>query len=84
MSNKPIIVDVESVHGSHAMMTNDQFDEFYESNHDIQDMHMDYIIRHCGPERCIADGDCLIEAQEDKYLYEEFRAYYILNNLKGR
>jgi hypothetical protein len=60
-------------------MTYEQFDEMYQSNYDLQDSHMDYILKHNDGERVICNGDTLIEAAEDRYLYEEFRAQWIKN-----
>jgi len=61
-------------------MTNEQFDEIFQSNYDLQDRHMDYILVHNDGERVICNGDTLIEAAEAGYLYEAFRAQWIKDN----
>lgn len=60
-------------------MTYDEFDNLYDSNYDLQDQHSEYILENCHGERNIGNGDMLIEALEDGYLYEEFRDNYIQN-----
>ncbi len=59
------------------MMTNDQFDERFESDSDMYDEYMEFIMENCHGERIIGNGDMLIEAAEDFFLYEEFRDYWI-------
>lgn len=34
--------------------------------------YMDYIMENCAGDRMIGNGDMLIEASEDMYLYDEF------------
>lgn len=60
-------------------MTYDEFDDQYDLDNGLQDLHMEYIMENCGGDRLIGNGDMLIEAMEDGYLYEEFRDNYIEN-----
>ena len=61
-----------------ARMTNEEFDNMYDNDYDLQDLHMQYIYEHYDPsERVICDGDSLIVAMEQGYLYEDFRENYI-------
>ena len=55
----------------------DAFDERFASDNDLYDEYMEYIMENCHGERLICNGDMLIEAAEDLYLYEEFREHYI-------
>lgn len=34
--------------------------------------YADYIMKHCGGDRVICNGDALTEAQESHYLFDEF------------
>ena len=36
--------------------------------------YADYIMKHCGGDRVICNGDTLLQAQEDLYLFDEFLA----------
>ena len=41
--------------------------------HDLQQIaYAEYIMKHCGGDRMICNGDTLIQAQEDGYLWDEF------------
>jgi hypothetical protein len=60
-------------------MTYEEFDNLYDSDYDLQDQHSEYIMENCHGERVIGNGDMLIEALEDGYLYEEFRDEYLKN-----
>jgi hypothetical protein len=54
----------------------EDFDRKYDrDDDDLQSRHMEYIMEHCGGDRMICNGDMLIEAQEEGYLYEDFRDY---------
>ena len=65
-------------------MTYDQFDEMYDEDYTVQDAHMRYIQEHYDPnETAICDGDSLLVAQEQGYLYDEFRDFYINAHLGG-
>lgn len=55
----------------------DEFDRKYDTEYELQDLHMQYIMENCHGDRVICNGDMLIEAQEDGYLYEDFREEYI-------
>lgn len=61
-------------------MTNEQFDELYDSDYALQDLHMEYIMENCHGDRVICNGDTLIIAQEEGYLFEEFREDYLERN----
>jgi hypothetical protein len=43
---------------------------------DMQDSeaYAEFIVNNCGGERVICNGDTLLQAQEDGYLFEEFAA----------
>lgn len=62
-------------------MTYEEFDSIYGDSRgcwELMEAHQEYIIRHNDPsERVICNGDTLLEALEDGYLYEEFREWYI-------
>jgi hypothetical protein len=58
-------------------MTYDEFDNIYDNSYDLQDQHMVYIMENSGGERAICNGDDMIIAQEEGYLYEDFRDHYI-------
>jgi hypothetical protein len=58
-------------------MTYDEFDERFDSDEDMYALYMEYILENCQGERPIGNGDMLIEAAEDGYLYEAFRDYYL-------
>ena len=58
-------------------MNYDEFDARIESDNDLYDEYMVYIMENCHGDRIIGNGDMLIEAAEEGYLYEEFRDYFI-------
>lgn len=60
-----------------SCMTYEEFDERFASDNDLYDLYMDYIMENCHGERIICNGDMLIEAAEDFFLYEEFRDDYL-------
>ena len=60
-------------------MTNDEFDRYFEEA-DLFNEYMEYIMENCHGERIICDGDSLIVAAEEGYLYEAFREYWIEKN----
>jgi hypothetical protein len=62
-------------------MTYEEFDNMYDTSYEIQDQHMEYIMDNCHGERPICNGDMLIEAQEEGYLYEDFRDHWIEKNI---
>jgi hypothetical protein len=65
-------------------LTYDEFDDLYDNSEDLLEEHMEYIMEHCGGDRIIANGDMLIIAQEEGYLYEDFRDYKLEHfNEKG-
>lgn len=54
-------------------MTIDEFNGLFEIHDDLHDKYMDYIMENADPdERIICNGDSLLEAAEDGYLFEEF------------
>ncbi len=57
-------------------MTNDEFDTYFDKV-DLNEEYMVYIMENCHGERPIGNGDMLIEAAEEGYLYEDFRDYYL-------
>lgn len=59
-------------------MTYDEFDALYDKSNDLMNLHADYILENCHGDRPIGNGDMLINAMEDGYLYEEFRDASIL------
>lgn len=57
------------------------FDNSYDRSNELQDLHMEYIMENADPsERIICNGDTLLVAQEDGYLYEDFREDYVRKN----
>jgi hypothetical protein len=57
-------------------MTNDEFNVYFDKV-DLSEEYMVYIMENCHGERSIGNGDDLIIASEEGYLYEEFREYYL-------
>ncbi len=49
------------------MLSADKIDELQNSNE-----YAEYIMDHCGGDRIICNGDTLLQAQEDGYLFAEF------------
>lgn len=60
----------------------DKFDDRYNDDYTLQDLHMEYIMENCHGDRLICNGDMLIEALEDGYLYEDFRDYWMQKQLE--
>jgi hypothetical protein len=60
----------------------EQFDNQYDEDYNLQDLHMQYIMENCHGDRMIGNGDMLIEALEDGYLYEDFRDYWMEKQLE--
>jgi hypothetical protein len=60
----------------------EEFDNKYDSDYALQDLHMEYIMENCHGDRVICNGDTLIIAQEEGYLYEEFREDYVQKQLQ--
>ena len=58
-------------------MTIDEFNDLFDVHDDLHNKYMEYIMENCHGERHIGNGDDLIIASEQGYLYEEFRDYYI-------
>lgn len=53
-------------------MTEDEF-EYKWDNYEFDDEYSEYIMNNCHGERIICNGDTLIQAMEDGYLYEAFK-----------
>lgn len=64
-------------------MTYDEFDALMDSDTAVYDAYMEYIMENCHGERMICNGDMLIEAAEEGYLYEAFRDHYIETHQKA-
>ena len=58
------------------IMTNEEFDIYFDKV-DLWNEYMEYIQENCHGERVICNGDMLIVAAEEGYLYDEFREYYL-------
>lgn len=57
-------------------MTNEEFDIYFDKV-DLFEEYMEDLMENCHGERVICNGDMLIEAAEEGYLYEEFREHYL-------
>lgn len=53
-------------------MTSEEFDAAFD-NLELDDQYSEYIIEHCRGDRIICNGDTLIKAMEDGYLFDSFR-----------
>lgn len=53
-------------------MTLEEFDAAFD-NLELDDQYSEYIMEHCHGDRIICNGDTLIRAMEDGYLFEAFR-----------
>ena len=53
-------------------MTETQFKKLWQSDK-LNDEYADYIMNNCLGDRLICDGDMLIEAMEDFYLFDDFK-----------
>ena len=54
-------------------MTIDEFNDLFETDNNLYDKYMTYIMENGDPdERIICNGDSLLEAAEAGYLFEEF------------
>ena len=60
----------------------EESDNQYNEEYSLQDLHMEYIMENCHGDRIIGNGDMLIEALEDGYLYEDFRDYWMEKQLE--
>ena len=61
-------------------MTNEEFDLLVDTNQDVYDAYMEYIMENCHGERVICNGDMLIVAAEEGYLYDAFREHWLEKN----
>ncbi len=59
-------------------MTEEEFDIRW-NNYEFDDEYSEFIIKHAGGQRIICNGDTLIKAMEDGFLYEEFKSTKLLN-----
>lgn len=53
-------------------MTLEEFDAAFD-NLELEDQYAEYIMENCHGDRIICNGDTLITAMEDAYLFESFR-----------
>lgn len=60
-------------------MTHDEFDIHFEET-DLFNEYMEYIMENCHGDRMICNGDMLVIAAEEGYLYEAFREDWIEKN----
>jgi hypothetical protein len=61
-------------------MTNDQFDELFQTHDDMYEKYMEYIMENTNMDWPICNGDDVIEAAEAGFLYEDFRDEWIEKN----
>lgn len=64
------IIEAERAMG--LIMTEVEFDRRYE-NGDLDDQYAEYIMANCGGERIIGNGDALVVAMEEFYLFDAFK-----------
>lgn len=53
-------------------MTEEEFELAFD-NYEFDDEYSEYIMEHCHGDRIICNGDTLISAIEDGYLFEDFK-----------
>ena len=53
-------------------MTEQEFDTAFD-NFDLEEKYATYIMEHCGGDRVVCNGDTLISAMEDFYLFDDFK-----------
>lgn len=53
-------------------MTNDQFEDKFE-NGELEDEYAEYVMDNCHGDRIICNGDTLISALEELYLFDSFK-----------
>ena len=53
-------------------MTNEEFEQKFDNN-EFYDEYAEYIMNNCAGDRAIGNGEMLIRACEDGYLFESFR-----------
>jgi hypothetical protein len=63
-------------------MTDEQFDELFETHDNMYEQYMEFITENADGEWPICNGDDVIEAAECFYLFEEFREHWIATNAK--
>jgi len=54
------------------MMTEQEFETRFD-NYELDDAYAEYIMERCGGDRVICNGDTLIAAMEDGYLFDSFK-----------
>jgi hypothetical protein len=57
----------------------EEFERLFDST-ELDDEYMEYIMENCHGERIIGNGDMLIKAMEEGFLYQDFREYWIEKN----
>lgn len=57
-----------------TMLTEVEFEKLFDDGV-LDDDYSNYIMENCHGERVICNGDTLIQAIEDFYLYESFKQY---------
>lgn len=67
-------LDYNTMSGIEALVS--KFELLFD-NCDLDDEYAEYIMDNCHGERVICNGDTLIEAMEDGYLYDGFKEYWI-------
>jgi hypothetical protein len=61
-------------------MTDEQFDELFQTHDDMYEKYMEYIMENTNMDWPICNGDDVIEAAEAGFLYEDFRDEWIEKN----
>jgi hypothetical protein len=59
-------------------LTEEEFDRKW-NNYEFDIEYSDFIIKHGGGQRVICNGDTLIAAMEDGFMYDEFKATKVMN-----
>jgi hypothetical protein len=52
-------------------MNRSEFEMMF-NNMELDSAYADFIMEHCAGDRVICNGDTLVEAMEDMYLFEDF------------
>lgn len=60
----------------------EEFDRLFDIC-DLDDDYAEYIMENCHGERIICNGDTLIEAMEQGYLYQDFKQYWVEQRMSG-
>ena len=62
-------------------MSEDEFEKLFD-NYELEDSYAEYIMHNCHGDRLICNGDTLVDAMEDLYLYEDFKEAVIDGKIK--